>query len=113
MAPELFYYVQGLDTETSEYTTAVDLWSLGCIIHRIVTRAVPFPNLLSLRNYCRDPSNLPLDIPSTMKEARNFVCELLIPYPVRRLSAGAALESAWLTISNHPSWLDTLFGNHF
>jgi serine/threonine protein kinase len=99
MAPELFYYVQELDTETMEYTSAIDLWSLGCIIHRVVTGVVPFPTLLSLRNYCRDPSKLPLNMPPTMKEAGNFVQGLLIPHPAKRPVASAALESTWLTTS--------------
>ena len=99
MAPELFYYVQELDTETSEYTSAIDLWSLGCIIYRIVTGAVPFPSLLSLRNYCRDPSKVPLIIPPNMEEAGKFVQNLLMTHPAKRPAASVALESAWLTIS--------------
>ena len=99
MAPELFYYVQELDTETLEYTNAIDLWSLGCIIYRIVTGAVPFPSLLSLRNYCRDSSKVTLNMPLTMKEAARFVENLLMPHPAKRPVASAALESTWLTIS--------------
>ena len=90
MAPELFYYVQELDSEISEYTNAIDLWSLGCIIHRVVTGAVPFPSLLSLRNYCRDPSKVPLSMPPAMEEAANFVRELLVPNPAKRPVANAA-----------------------
>jgi serine/threonine protein kinase len=105
MAPELFYYVQELDTETSEYTSAIDLWSLGCIIYRAVTGAVPFPSLLSLRNYCRDPTKVPLNMPPTMEEAGKFVQNLLMPHPEKRPVASAALESTWLTISNYPSKL--------
>jgi serine/threonine protein kinase len=104
MAPELFYYVQELDTETSEYTNAIDLWSLGCIILRVVTGAVPFPSLLSLRNYCRDPSRL-LNIPHSMEAARDFVKELLAPHPAQRPGASAALESTWLTTSKYMSHL--------
>jgi serine/threonine protein kinase len=103
MAPELFYYVQELDAETSEYTNAIDLWSLGCIIYRIVTGAVPFPSLLSLRNYCRDPSKVTLNMPPTMEEAGMFVGNLLMPHPANRPVASAALESAWLTISEYIS----------
>jgi len=108
MAPELFYYVEDLNTETSEYTSAIDLWSLGCIIYRIVTGAVPFPSLLYLKNYCRDPSKVPLNVPPAMEEARKFVQTLLMPHPEKRPLAKAALKSTWLTGSEYPSQLRTL-----
>jgi serine/threonine protein kinase len=113
MAPELFHYVQELDSETSEYTNAVDLWSVGCIIHRVLTGAVPFPSLLSLRNYCKDPSKVPLNMPPTMEEARKFVQELLMPHPAKRPAAGAALKSNWITRSKYPFQPQkSLFENH-
>jgi serine/threonine protein kinase len=102
MAPELFYYVPELDTETSEYTSAIDLWSLGCIIYRVVTGAVPFPSLLSLRNYCKDPSKVLFNMPPTMENARKFMQGLLMPHPAERPVASAALESTWLTTSKCP-----------
>jgi serine/threonine protein kinase len=102
MALELFYYVPELDTETSEYTSAIDLWSLGYIIYRVITGAVLFPSLLSLRNYCRDPSKVLLNTPLTMENARKFVQSLLIPHSAERPVASAALESTWLTTSKYP-----------
>jgi serine/threonine protein kinase len=33
MGPELYFYVPGLNKETSEYTNAVDIWALGCIVY--------------------------------------------------------------------------------
>lgn len=51
MGPELLYYIPGLNTETSEHTTAADIWALGCVVYRIMTRAGPFPSRLSLRDY--------------------------------------------------------------
>jgi serine/threonine protein kinase len=102
MAPELFYFVQELDSETSEYTSAIDLWSLGCIIYRVLTGAVPFPTLLSLRNYCRDPSKVLLNMPPAMKETMRFVQDLLIPNPSKRPAASAALEYTWFASSKQP-----------
>lgn len=113
MAPELFYYVQELDTNTSEYTNAIDLWSLGCIIHRIVTGKVPFPSMLSLKNYCIDQSKVPLNMPHTMEEAAKFVQGLLRSHPAKRPVASAALESTWLTTSKHPSYLKKSSEYHF
>ena len=99
MAPELFHYVPDLDAETSEYTSAIDLWALGCILYRATVGAVPFPSLLSLRNYCRDPSKVPLHLPDSMKNAEPFVEELLRPHPATRPLADTALAYPWLAQS--------------
>lgn len=32
IGPELYFYMPGLNTETYEYTNAVDIWALGCIL---------------------------------------------------------------------------------
>jgi serine/threonine protein kinase len=99
MAPELYYYVPGLDAETSEYTNAVDIWALGCIVYRIMTRAIPFPDLLSLKNYAGGRARLLFEVSPPMNEAEVFVRELLIPYPAKRPTASAALEHSWLIAS--------------
>lgn len=107
MAPELFHYTPDLDTETSEYTNAVDLWGLGCIIYRAMTGAVPFPSLLSLRNHCQGSLKSPLNIPSSMKEAGSLVEALLQPSPAERPSARGALEYTWITHSMLTFWFNS------
>jgi serine/threonine protein kinase len=99
MAPELYFYVPGLNTETSEYTNAVDIWALGCIVHRIITRAVPFPTRLSLRNYSNSSRELLFQVSSPMAEAEAFVRKLLTPHPVERPTASAVLEHPWVITS--------------
>jgi serine/threonine protein kinase len=99
MAPELYFYVPGLSTETSEYTNAVDIWAVGCIIHRIMTRAVPFPSRRSLHNYSNGNGELLFQVLSPMAEAEAFVQKLLTPYPVKRPTASAALEHSWVITS--------------
>ena len=99
MGPELYFYVPGLNTETSEYTNAVDIWALGCIVYRIMTRAVPFPSLLSLRNYSNDNEELLFKVPSPMTDAEAFVRILLNPHPAKRPTADAALEHSWVIAS--------------
>ncbi|PGG98753.1 serine/threonine protein kinase [Helicocarpus griseus UAMH5409] len=103
MAPELFHYVPDLDMESGGYTSAVDLWGLGCIIYRIITGAIPFPSLLLLRNYCLDALKVPLILPPSMGRARGFVEALLQPSPAKRPSAAAALALQWLTDRSSPN----------
>jgi serine/threonine protein kinase len=99
MAPELYCYVPALSSETSEYTNAVDIWALGCVVYRIITRAVPFSSLRSLYNYSICKEELLFKIPSPMAEAEAFVRNLLAPHPAERLTASAALEHSWVITS--------------
>lgn len=55
MAPEILNYIPG----HSEYTYAVDIWALGCIIYRLISGVVPFPPGLSLTNFCGDEERFP------------------------------------------------------
>lgn len=99
MAPELFCYVPALNQETSVYTNAVDIWALGCVVYRIITRAVPFSSMRSLYNYCVCKEELLFKIPSPMAEAEAFVRDLLASHPAERLTASAALEHSWVITS--------------
>ena len=108
MGPELYFYVPGLNTETSEYTNAVDIWALGCVVYRIMTRAVPFPSLLSLRNYSIGKEELLFELPWPMAEAEAFVRNLLTPHPAKRPTASAALEHSWVITSEFHLYLTTL-----
>lgn len=107
MAPEFFYYLPDLGTETTEYTSAVDLWALGCITYRLISGAVPFPSLLTLKNFCGDPVKFPLNMPPMMEESIKFIGELLQPHPAKRPSAGEALASSWFSQSIFSSLSDS------
>ena len=102
MAPEMFYYVSGLNPESSEYTNAVDIWAVGCITYRMLNMKSPFPDLYSLKRYCSNPK-LP-EFPAGLFEgemgAENFVRRLLTPHPGERLTASTALDHPWLSISD-------------
>ena len=58
MAPEILdflnLYEPGLD-----YTDAVDIWSTGCIVYRLIIGVVPFPLSTLLMKYCKDKSLFP------------------------------------------------------
>ena len=96
LAPEVLGYVE---EETSRYTNAVDLWSLGCICHRLLTLESPFPKMNALARYCLGMSELPIEAvyKSTItEEAIILVKDLMNVQPSERIDAKAALQSVWL-----------------
>ena len=95
MAPEILNYIPEVDPETSEYTNAVDMWALGCIVYRLVCGAVPFPRGPSLVKFCLDKSKFPLNVEELTGLAQTFVNGLIVPYPSQRLTAQQALEHPW------------------
>lgn len=96
LAPEVLGYVE---EETSRYTNAVDLWSLGCICHRLLTLESPFPKMTALARYCLGMTELPIEVlyKSTVSEqAITLVKDLMNIQPSERIDAEAALHSPWL-----------------
>ncbi|KAF9890377.1 hypothetical protein FE257_006045 [Aspergillus nanangensis] len=103
MAPEV---TGDLDTDepTSRYDNAVDMWSLGCVLYKVATQAVPFPARRSLRRFCNGgafPEQPLLD--RITPEGTEFVKGLLVPDPGGRLSAESALNNSWLSQRRRPS----------
>ena len=104
MAPEFFDMVEddNIDEESSAYTIAVDLWAVGCIIFKLFTQQVPFPsreNLKPLKKYCWGENPFPEDLLKANELGRGaveFLLRLLEPRPSCRLTAEAALKTAWL-----------------
>ena len=96
LAPEVLGYVE---EETSRYTNAVDLWSLGCICHRLLTMESPFPRMTALTRYCLGMTELPIEVvyrSTVTEEAIIFVKDLMNAQPSERIDAEAALQSVWL-----------------
>ena len=97
MAPEFFGYVGNADEERFEYTRAIDLWALGCIVYRLCTQTVPFPfyyNSLPLKHYCEQTTLFPEQALLSRGISKQFVAlvkSLLRPEPSERLPAGAGL----------------------
>ena len=101
LAPEVLGYV---DEETSQYTNSVDIWSLGCVCHRLLTMSPPFPKRSALATYCWGASLLPIE-PNNYTTADEstvgvhgieFVKALMRPQPNERPSADEALCHPWL-----------------
>ena len=108
LAPEVLGYVE---EESSRYTNAVDLWSLGCICHRLLTLESPFPKMIALARYCLGRTELPIEVlykNTVSEEAITLVKGLLNIEPSERIDAEAALHSIWLKDAEaalHSIWL--------
>lgn len=100
---------QGSEEEDSEeaecYSTAVDMWSLGCIVYRLLTRALPFKSDKVLRSYCRSKSKFPvqsLQESHASNEAIGLIRNLLVPLPKQRLTALEASLQSWFSVLKPP-----------
>lgn len=100
MAPELLGYVPLVDPRNVEYTEAINLWALGCIIHRLATGVVPFPPDITpnLVQYCQNTSTLRLHQVPMSEFGLESLRELLAPHPARRVSAKDALTRTWASV---------------
>lgn len=95
-APEMLGIVQGGSDGT--YTTAVDMWSLGCLIHWLLTYAAPLPPGL-LYAYVHGMKPLPTDTMDRMglsEDVQTLVKQLLDPLPQNRLTTSQAASHPWL-----------------
>jgi serine/threonine protein kinase len=94
MAPEVWNFIPGAG---SKYTTAVDLWALGCIVYRLACGRVPFPPGVSLMKFC--DNQLPsvfLDV-LLSRAGVEFLKRLLRPHPGSRMNATEAINHHWIT----------------
>jgi len=107
-APEISGY---LDTDelTSMYDNTVDIWSLGCVIYKIATQRVPFPEPGAVPKFCYRRLPFP-EQPLLAKMSMvgvEFVKSLIVPNPRERLSVESALEASWLSQRRRDSILKT------
>ncbi|PVH77904.1 kinase-like protein [Cadophora sp. DSE1049] len=91
MAPEILNYIPG----HSEYTYAVDIWALGCILYRLTTGTVPFPPGLSLTSFCVDESKFPQKALHISDSGKEFIRKLIVAHPSKRLTSEEALDHEW------------------
>lgn len=96
MAPEILGFV---DDETSgEYTSAVDLWSLGCLAYWLLNVSMPVPRRRMMAHCNRPWADVVknFDAPGMDEVSKDFVLSLLRPEPKQRMSATQARGHTWL-----------------
>ena len=96
MAPE----IRGLiDIEPNDTViTAVDVWSLGCILFQLVVGAVPF-SVNALGSYCRSTIPFPLDLLHAQQISSDggaFIRGLMAVQPRNRPKVDVALKESWI-----------------
>lgn len=117
-APEIFGLLPKRLRPRDIYTNAVDMWSLGCLVHEMLTTERPFlegpqeqdPDFDSMTcepqadidliiDFCRNHRDFPEDAlkrSGVSPNEKSFVRQLLMPDPRLRLSAVNALASPWI-----------------
>lgn len=101
MAPEVCGFC-----ESSVYTTAIDMWSLGCLVYFMMTKRTPFPEPRNLVDFMKGQGKFPQSsaIPYSAFE---FIASLLLPLPEARAPASKAQLHSWLEIKEQHETLWT------
>ena len=116
MAPEILLDNDDEDQD-SPYTLAVDIWSLGCVLFRLFTQQLPFPQVKHLRQYWRLKKPFPTDIlieHNVREDGISLVSDMMKPNPADRMTVTTALLHSWVPIqesTSTPGYLDSLEEN--
>ncbi|CCE63996.1 hypothetical protein TPHA_0G01600 [Tetrapisispora phaffii CBS 4417] len=102
VAPEIISGSNNLEEneERNEYSSLVDMWSIGCLVYVILTGHLPFSGSTQEQLYKQVRNGSyhegPLKDFRISDEARNFIDSLLQVNPNDRLSAERALQHPWI-----------------
>ncbi|KAF5862093.1 hypothetical protein ETB97_012158 [Aspergillus alliaceus] len=111
MAPEVLHLLD--DTkEDSTFTSAVDIWSLGCLLYYILTKQVPFSIYESLLDYAKGRAAFPeghLRDNQVGLTGRGFIKRLLEPLPDARPSASVDVSSSWVILDRNEEFIGPEF----
>ncbi|KXJ90519.1 kinase-like domain-containing protein [Microdochium bolleyi] len=89
--------------ENASYTFLVDMWSLGAVVYKLLTRQAAFQNLKKLYKYAEGDSEFPfgpLDAVKASPLASDFILALMSPRPEARPAAASAKLHHWLEMSS-------------
>ena len=91
MAPEVH------DTSQPK-TNRVDIWSLGCVLHRMFTGSLLFKDSFEVLKYSWTAASSPLVLDNLgfSIPCASFLRDVLQPIPEDRPSAEDCLENAWI-----------------
>ncbi|KAM7213475.1 kinase-like domain containing protein [Rhypophila decipiens] len=98
-APEIFGLGSGADL--GSYTSAVDMWSLGAVVHKILTGNPPFQGLSEVFKYISGQAGFPMaDLQKwgISENGQDFVSKLMAESPKDRLTAAGAAQHPWMTM---------------
>ncbi|KAI8628209.1 kinase-like domain-containing protein [Xylariaceae sp. FL1651] len=87
------------DDSASSYTFAVDLWSLGAVIYRMLTNTIAFQNFAELFKYSKGELKFPIaniEACDISEHGQDFIAKLMSPMPDARLSAASACNHPWI-----------------
>lgn len=105
MAPE--YRDLWNSQESSNFNSAVDMWSFGCLIYELFVHKCPFEEEgnSSLKRYVKDKvfPRQPLDKQRASSESIWLISKLLEPDPDHRPRAEDALEYTWFDVESKPA----------
>lgn len=98
-APEVFGLGSGSDD--GSYTSAVDMWSLGAVVHRILTGTQPFQGLSEVVKFVSGAAEFPvvdLQKQNISERGQELVTKLMARDPKDRPTAAIAASHAWMTV---------------
>lgn len=131
LAPELLGLLPRRFEKGLQYTYALDLWSLGCIVHQLLTTQIPFleidnedddmtgldtfceiVDMTSLHEYCHGGKEFSSEILVASQAPQGgieLVQSLLVAKPSARATAASALLCPWVTDPVYTSrWCEDL-----
>lgn len=97
MAPELFGHEPGSQVPID--FQAADMWALGEMVFRMLTKQPVFPSYRALLGYTVRPGSFPkavLDKQGVGGQATDFIRSLMEPQPEGRSTTKASLSHVWL-----------------
>ncbi|KAI5920713.1 kinase-like domain-containing protein [Camillea tinctor] len=93
-APEIILLEQG-----GTYTFAVDMWSLGVMVYKMMTARLALPKPIDKINYFHEHVAFPLEhlkARNVTEDGIEFIVQLMSPNPSTRPTAVSATEHSWI-----------------